>query len=181
LAYVLDPGNWRRVYLTLKNMKKHANLLDIPYFSGSPFLFGEGQAVKFGVTPQHERQSKLPSKPTDYFLRERLMEDVENREFHLNFNVQFQMDSRREPVEDTSRQWKSPWLKLATIKIPIQQFTAQEQLMFGENRVFSPWQCLAAHRPLGGINWARRDVYKMLSDFRLRRNAVSGFEDTSDA
>ena len=32
LGYILTPSNWRRLYLTLKNMKKHADLLEQQYF-----------------------------------------------------------------------------------------------------------------------------------------------------
>jgi hypothetical protein len=35
---------------------------------------------------------------------------------------------------------------------------------------FSPWHELAAHRPLGGIMRARREVYERAARFRAEKN-----------
>jgi len=35
---------------------------------------------------------------------------------------------------------------------------------------FSPWHGLAAHRPLGGIMRARKEVYEMAKRFRAEKN-----------
>lgn len=43
----------------------------------------------------------------------------------------------------------------------------------GENMRFSPWHCLAVHRPLGSINRARRLVYHGISELRRRVNGVT--------
>ena len=40
-----------------------------------------------------------------------------------------------------------------------------------ENLSFNPWHSLPAHRPLGGINRARKVVYPALSKLRHERNA----------
>ena len=51
-----------------------------------------------------------------------------------------------------------------------------EQREFGDNLSFNPWRCLAAHRPLGGISRARRQVYQALSAFRHGRNQAPRVE-----
>lgn len=164
LGYILDPANWRRLYLTLKHMKKHTNLLTEQYFTGSPFLFGEKEvAAKFSVKPRHPGQSTYPVDPGENFLQEKLLEDLSGGCAEFDFLVQFQDDPKTEPVEDTSREWKTPFVKLASIHIPQQSFLFPARIKFGESLSFSPWHCLAAHRPLGGINRARKAVYEAMA------------------
>jgi hypothetical protein len=172
VPYFLHPGNWRRIGLTLKFMQKHTNLLEVPYFTGSPFLFGSETAVKFCARPTKEPNSKKPEKASDHFLRDRLIADLENDGASFDFLVQPQNDPVKEPIEDTSRQWHTPFIKVATIHIPPQDFMHAERISFGENLFFSPWQCLRDHRPLGGINRARRRVYSELATYRRNRNSL---------
>lgn len=70
------------------------------------------------------------------------------------------------PVEDPTVEWKSAAVKLATISIYPQKFDSPEQVAFGENLTWSPWNALPEHRPLGGINRARRDVYRESQELR---------------
>ena len=172
LPYIIDPSNWRRLALTLKSMKKHANLLEVPYYTGSPFRFGTKGAAKFLVLPQKPAISKFSRKATDYFLRERLIEDLKTSDACFDFMVQPQTDPVKEPIEDTSYAWRNPSYKVATIHIPPQEFATQERIIFGENLSFSPWLCLKDHQPLGGINRARRRVYRELAELRKKRNGV---------
>ena len=63
------------------------------------------------------------------------------------------------PVEDPTVEWTAPWQKVATIRIPPQSFDSPEQMAFGENLSFTPWHTLPEHRPLGGVNRARKRIY----------------------
>ncbi|MBU2037636.1 MAG: catalase, partial [Gammaproteobacteria bacterium] len=56
--------------------------------------------------------------------------------------------------------------------------TSEAQKQFCENISFNPWHSLEEHRPIGGINRARRVVMKDISDFRLQANGVERFEPT---
>jgi hypothetical protein len=56
------------------------------------------------------------------------------------------------------------YFKLATILIPPQIVDPGAPL--AERLAFSPWHALEAHRPLGAINRARRDVYEKMSKSR---------------
>jgi hypothetical protein len=172
LPYLLTPNNWRRIYLTLKFMRKHQNLLDLTYFSGSPFLFGDdSRAVKFSLRPSDERTRKYPKDKTANFLQKRLQEDLAENAYAFDFLVQFQEDPEKQPVEDSSREWKTPFQQLAKLTIAQQVFVPEEQQQLNRQLVFSPWNCLEAHRPLGGINRARKAVYEALS--ARRRGAGS--------
>jgi hypothetical protein len=66
------------------------------------------------------------------------------------------------PIEDASVNWPSPYTTVATLTLP-QQDTAsadgQALLKQVEESVFDPWQALAAHRPLGDVQRARKVVY----------------------
>ena len=49
-----------------------------------------------------------------------------------------------------------------------------EQLRFCEDLSYTPWHSLEAHRPIGGINRARRPVYEATSKFRHEQNQCGG-------
>ncbi len=97
--------------------------------------------------------------------------------------VQFQTDAEAMPVEDATVEWDeaaSPFRKVATVRIPAQSFDSPAQMEFCENLAFNPWRSLAEHRPLGGLNRARKDLYAELAGFRHERNQVSYSEPTGD-
>ena len=50
--------------------------------------------------------------------------------------------------------------------VPQQVFDTDAQMKFCENLSFSPWHCLDAHRPLGGLNRLRRVLYQAISSLR---------------
>ncbi|WP_103071390.1 catalase family protein [Aquimarina sediminis] len=173
LLYGINPFNWRVIAITLLRAKKHTNLLNVEYFTGSPFLFGNKGVVKFCARPQKLSSDKNHKKGSSHFLRERLVEDLRSRDAVFDFLVQFQNNPKTEPIENTSIEWKSTFYKVAEIHIPIQVFNYQSRIIFGENLFFSPWQCLKDHKPLGGINRARKAVYQSLSEYRKKRNGVN--------
>jgi hypothetical protein len=99
----------------------------------------------------------------------------------FDFAVQLQTNAGTMPIEDPGHAWDekvSPWRKLATIRILRQEFDSEAQRAFGENLFFTPWHCLPAHRPLGGINRARRVIYELISAFRHEWNQVPRCEPT---
>ncbi|MGB0910983.1 MAG: catalase, partial [Nitrospirales bacterium] len=68
----------------------------------------------------------------------------------------------------------------ATIHIPQQTFTSDAQKLFCEDLSFNPWHGLTAHKPLGGINRARRDEMKTISDLRLKQRGITRIEPTGN-
>jgi hypothetical protein len=66
----------------------------------------------------------------------------------------------------------SPYIKVATLRIPSQICDFPKRMVFCENLSFNPWRTLPEHQPLGGINRARRQVYPAISEFRHRRNVA---------
>jgi hypothetical protein len=169
--FLKNPG----IFLTItSSFKKHANLLEMPYFSQTAYLFGT-KAVQYHITSHQPAVSKIPSDPPLNFLRQRLEEQLESSEASFDFEVQFQTDPNKMPIENPSVAWDvslSPYRKVATIRIPRQSCGSPAQVAFCEHIAFNPWRTLPEHRPLGAINRVRKVVYPAISQFRRQRNAA---------
>lgn len=161
---------YSRLFNFLKGRIKIANVLEQAYYSSSPYLFGEGQAIKWQARPLKKADSKILKKPNKDFLRERLSEDLYENDYSFELLVQFQQRPEKEPIEDASAEWKTPFIKVGTIKILKQDFNTTERGITDKEMLFSPWHSMNDHRPLGGVNRIRREVYNELSSFRKRHN-----------
>ncbi len=85
------------------------------------------------------------------------------------------------PVENALVAWdqeESSFIKVTRINIPSQSFISEAQKNLFENISFNPWHSLTVHKPLGGINGARKIVMKDVSDLRVQENKVERFEPT---
>ena len=170
VGYMLT--HWRTLFLLVQLLRRFANPLQIRYFSCTPYLFGQ-HAVKYAATPQFEQADDIPDNPSDDYLRTALVTQLKAGEALFDFGVQFQIDAQAMPIEDPRREWSeadSPFRKLATIRILQQDCDSPQQRAFAENLSFTPWHALPEHRPLGGINRARKLVYEAMSTFRHGRN-----------
>jgi hypothetical protein len=150
----------------LAAQQHHSCHLDIPYWSATPYLFGTGRAVKYVVRPRSNRTSLLPSPLTDNYLSEALRQHLDAGDAAFDFLVQFQLDAERMPIEDATVEWQeeeSPYVAVASIRIPRQQLAEPGAC---EDSAFNPWHSLVEHRPLGGLNRARRAIYPALTAFR---------------
>jgi hypothetical protein len=166
LLYILT--RWRQAYNLLFGRRVFGNPLEINWFGAVPYRFGD-RAVKYRIP-----RSKPPTPPDtndpDY-LRRRLTASLQEKDWILDFEIQFQLDPYRHPIESALVPWEdSPFYKIAEIHLDRQEFNSPAQLQFDENLTYNPWHCTAEHRPVGGINRARRDVYHALQEFRLAEN-----------
>ena len=162
------------IWQLVKSFKVFANPLQIRYFSCTPYLLGE-QAVKYCVTPVIRTCDYIPPDPGDNFLRLAMKQQLQTEAAEFVFGIQLQANPRSMPIEDASACWdetESPFVPVATLRIPVQDFDTPERNEQGENMRFSPWHCLPVHRPLGSINRARRLVYHGISELRRRVNGV---------
>lgn len=151
------------------------SLLAMTYWSQTPYKLGEG-AVKYRVTPaQGEALPPIPLGDSPDCLREALLEQLTLRKVGADFDfcVSPQTDAEAMPVEDPTVEWTSAPVRLATLSIYPQKFDTPEQMAFFENLSWTPWNALAEHRPLGGINRARRLVYEDSSALRHRTTGVA--------
>jgi len=163
----------RVIIRSLRQITKCGNLLEKQYFSMTPYRFGENQAVKYSAIAVRNEENTIPKKPSDGYLRDRLIEDLKKEDQYFDFMVQLQTNPDSMPIENPTVAWSSPFQKVATIKIKKQEFDSNAQRSYGENLSFTPWHSIEAHRPLGGVNRARKLVYEQVAKFRRERNDVT--------
>jgi len=156
-----------------------SDLLARDYFSCVPYLFGS-RAAKYKLTPSAKLHGPHVGKGNPNFLRMRLAERLKQQDVSFDFMIQFQDDPAKQPVENPLVKWKSKFTKIATVTLRKQYFDTPDRDRFGENLSFNPWRALVEHRPLGGINRARRQVYMALTRFRHERNLIDRWEPGPD-
>ena len=145
--------------------------LDIQYWSTTPYRFGPDRAVKYSLLPTSRHRSDKPSTLGESYLSEAMQGHLDRHEASFDFCVQLQKPGM--PIEDASQQWdeaKSPFLKVATLHLPMQKFRNDKRAQLAEALSFSPAHAVPAHAPLGGLNRARSKIYAALSRFRHQRD-----------
>ena len=143
--------------------------LDIQYWSTTPYRFGANRMVKYAVRPTSRRTSAKPPTLTDTYLTDAMRAHLDQDEATFDFLVQFYVDDQRTPIEDATVEWQagdSPYHKVGVIRIPRQRFEDAERVTGGERMTFNPWHSLTEHEPVGGMNRARREIYRAMADFR---------------
>ena len=146
--------------------------LDIPYWSTTPYLFGPGRAVKYVARPCTPPKTTRPEHITDTYLSDGLRTHLRQADACFDFMIQMQTNPRTMPIEDATVEWKerdAPYHAVARIRIPQQEVGDAETTRLCEEAAFNPWRSLVAHRPLGGMNRARREIYDAMAEFRRAR------------
>ncbi len=143
------------------------------YFSNTAYKLGPHN-VKFKMQacgPQVTHVARQKDDPD--FLKHNLTEELSQGDACMQLAVQLQNVSKQMPIEDATVLWKedeSPFIPVADINIIEQTFDTPEQQQFCENLSYSPWNALAAHRPIGALNRARKFVYEASANLRHRLN-----------
>ena len=180
-----NPFKWRlhELIVAKRSVKERVNnLLSIRYWSNLPYKFGP-RAVRYSLIPTSPPWDKQPDFNSDNYLREGLIEYLQETEARFDFLIQFQTDPYKMPIEDCTIDWderRSPFQKVATLTIKRQTFNSPVQQEFCENLSFSPWHCLPEHQPLGGINRVRRQVYQAISQLRHEMNQAPRWVPSGD-
>jgi hypothetical protein len=160
------------VLLELLSLRsKPSSPLDIQYWSTTPYRFGPDRAVKYSLVPTSRHASRRPEEPGEDYLGEAMQRHLDRHEATFDFCVQLRETGM--PIEDAAVNWdedESPWRKVATLRIPRQNFRTAKRVALGEKLAFSPGHSLPAHAPLGGLNRARTRIYAALSKFRHERD-----------
>ena len=129
--------------------------------------------MKYSVRPCSPARTRVPWNPPDDWLRQAMAGTLAARDAEFDFLVQLQTDPRRMPIEDASIEWPerlSPFVPVARIRIPRQEFDTPERTLFARQLSFNPWHAIPEHRPLGNQNRARRAIYLELSRLRQSMN-----------
>lgn len=169
--FFIKPRHWDSLWTVLKGRERIASPFDIPYWSTTPYRLGPDRsvAVKYAARPCSPITSDVPGDADANFLARAVQEHLRRGAASFNFMVQFQTDPTRMPMEDASVVWseeESAFHKVARITVEQQEFFDETTRRECEAITFNPWQCLADHQPLGGINRVRRTVYSELGAFR---------------
>jgi hypothetical protein len=155
---------------TIENSQ--TNPLEIKYWSSTPYKLGD-RAMKFSAFPNFtgEKFKQEDATDKDNFFREAMKKHLANQEAVFDFQIQLQTDPSKMPIEDSTIEWKeSPFIKVATIRIPPQEFDTPEMNGFDEKLAFSPWNTLPEFEPLGGVNRSRKRIYQELAKLRNQMN-----------
>lgn len=153
-------GGVRRMAAMAQNMKKpFGGFATEPMYSSLPMACGP-YAVRVRLVPAASNGSATPGAEADWgadFSTRMAKQD-------LNWELQVQpfVSEAITPIEDASVNWTTPYVTVARLRIPQQLADSPEGKALAkrvEADVFDPWQALAAHRPLGDVQRARKVVY----------------------
>ena len=177
-----NPFNWRIKELFAGKRvlsPPPASVLDPTYYSITPYKLGPHN-IKFAARPCHQRNDAQPvidEHSSADFLREQLQEELSGTAACFIFQVQVQRtDKGAMSLDDATEAWSeqdAPFIPLATITVPQQEFSDPEQAQFCENLSFAPWHALPEHRPLGQLNRLRRHAYPASSGYRHEQNQTA--------
>jgi catalase len=186
-GWSMNPFSWRFRELKLvagTKKKPPETPLLTQYFSASSYKLGPDNNIKFSVKPKQctdkngepvEGKSdgwETPKK--DYnFLRLRMAEQLAAGPACFDFMVQLQVPGKIMPVEDSTIVWSekdSPFVTVASLEIPQQEFNTEPQNTFCENLSYNPWHSLPEHRPTGVFNRVRKALYEEIAKYRYDAN-----------
>jgi catalase len=172
----LNPFKWniRELFHGLATLKEApASPLWSQYFSNTAYKLGPHN-IKFSAKSCTINENGSNQDKTDAdFLRKSMKKELKIGEACFDFMVQLQDPDKYMPIEDPSIEWKetdSPFIPIAKITIPAQEFDSKHQQDFCENLSFSPWHSLDEHRPIGELNRIREEVYQVSSHYRHKKN-----------
>ncbi len=187
LWYFLNPKDLHLIDFLMQGLwnETQYNPLGQRYYSCVPYLLGEGQAMLYSYAPLTAVPMDIPGVPfgrvPPNYLRDNMARTLRDTDVEFDMLVQIQTDPHRMPVEDASVRWPeeiSPWVPVARINIPRQDFDTAARMSFARNLKFNPWHSIAEHRPLGNQSRARRRMYQELSNFRQYMNRADHVEPT---
>ena len=148
------------------------------YFSQTAYRYGD-HIAKWGLFPVSQGLTSLTGATVHTggrpdAIRETMNEELIEHGGTWELRVQLCRDLGKQPVEDATVEWKSadsPFQAVATLEVPPQLAWAPLESTRTEDALsYNVWHGLAAHRPLGNINRARKDPYQRSAAFRGRTN-----------
>jgi len=189
LYYFLNPFDSHLLDMFMQSLwnETQTNPLNKRYWSCTPYLLGEGQAVMYSFVPKTKVVSRIHGLPFGKvpfnYLRQNMSKTLSEQDVEFDLMIQLQTDPHLMPIEDSSVSWPerlSPFIPVATVHIPKQQFESEALVEFTKRLKMNPWHCLPEHRPLGNLNRARFKLYFELSKFRQQMNQTTHLEPTGN-
>jgi hypothetical protein len=178
--HYVNPLHWnlRELYLGLSTRKKAPHTpISTQYFSASAYQLGPHE-MKYSAKACEDYNPTGVDKTDPNFLRNGMRSLLRDQDACMQFMVQLRKPDARMPIQDTTVVWsekKSPFVPVARIHIPKQQFDSAEQNEMCENLSFNVWHATKEIKPLSYFNELRRDIYLHTAAFRrVRNNAPVG-------
>jgi hypothetical protein len=161
---------------TLKSLGGHpeTDMLGDSYYFQTPILYGD-YIAKIGVFPTApgltaRTGADVKNNGEPNFLRNLVVDYFLQNAGSWDLRVQLCTNLETMPIEDASVVWpeyESPYVTVGHISVPAQDpWTIDKIAAIDEGLSFTPWHALAAHRPLGAVNRARKSAYEMSAKFR---------------
>jgi hypothetical protein len=171
---VLEAVGSKSVTLTSLGGQPEHHILGETFYSQTPVLFGKyiAKIGIFPVLPALTALTKLPltNNGEPNMLRNVVVDFCLKNSAAWEVRVQLCTNLDTMPIEDASVVWpedESPYVTVATITAAAQDpWTVEKIAAIDQGLAFSPWHALAAHRPLGSVNRARKMAYEMSAKFR---------------
>ena len=185
-GYLFKGENKRvREFLLTKAIPRvlaHGTMLGEQFWTGGAFAMGVDetgkakQAAKMTALPGVMRNGScvaargLPNVFDENYFRNDLISRMKQSDTCIVLAMQFQSDPKKQPIEDTSVEWKerdSAFTTVGYVTIPKIDLEANQRAeSFCNELGFTPWHNLPEHRPLGNIMRARKPVYAASHDHR---------------
>jgi hypothetical protein len=130
------------------------------YFSALPIQFGK-YAAKYSFVPL---DADAASGPVDPDLGGAFAKLLETKPLRWELQVQFFIDEQSTPIEDSTVEWKSPWLPVARLTLPAQAVSSEKGKAlstWAEGLSFDPWHAQTEFKPLGAMMRARNAAYRV--------------------
>lgn len=169
-----DDAELQNLFGRLPNI----DLLGNSYYSQSAFRYGD-YVCKYALVPNNDAQRALASRHVDDddspgVLTEWIRGHFAEHTASFDFCVQLLTDPEAMPIEDASVDWDqnaSPFLKVATLELPVQDPFTPARRVYGDDVLsFDPWAGRSDLRPLGSINRVRAKAYRASSTLRHHYN-----------
>ncbi len=176
----LPPEEWAwdelGTYLSLRNIKP-VNLLLYTYSTMGAVRHGD-YIAKVRLTPTRAAADQVVRRLLDTasapdVFRPALVDELRERPYEFDIQVQLCADLERMPVEDLTVEWPealSPFVTVAKVRLPRQNIGGDDNLAKMDRTSLSPWRVTEEHRPLGNIQRARKEVYRQSSILRHQLN-----------
>lgn len=156
---------------------KPVHPLGATYYTQTPFRYGD-HIAKFSLKPisgiKDQADATINAAGRPDAIREAINDLLIEQGGVWELQVQLCTDPEKMPIEDSTVAWderESPYRAVATLRVAPQFGWEHGTSERTEDALsFSPWHGLAAHRPLGGINRARKSSYEQSADYRARFN-----------
>jgi len=145
------------------------------FFSQTPYRYGDYMA-KLSLAPVAPALlsldgSTIPNE--DDAQRNAIGQHFASQGGEWELRVQLNVDLDKMSIENAAEAWPqelSPYIAVARVRLEPQTSWDAGSQRLEDATAFDQWNCLVAHRPLGAVNRARRDVMAVSREFRSEFN-----------